>query len=1181
MTPPVLPPVARTHYFTGEALLTDDFICEQRFNMGSLAAVNASLHTFGIAAGLDVQWQSETQPNQVHVAAGMAIDRLGREIILSEPRLISLSGIEGGATYYLTIRYHEVYGDLSDGAGVPGYKRVIQDPQITCERTLRDPGIDIMLAVLTFTTQGTINSLTYKSGRNERRYVGGRFGSLQLVAEGAGLSTVSADGTTVTRTPGVQLVARRETDNSGLNYLEVEAERCQISGQLTTRGDLGIGEDHPTANLQITTVTRKGLGTFTTKGTLLTLSVPVSPPLQPGDLFIPDVSPALPQPQPPQAVIASIVAGGRQYTLVKAFNTDFTTPTRFTYVRTTLARFSDPKTGDLLSVRSDGTLWLGILAKPDPGTTNPGPGVLSITSNRRVGIGLSGSATPQASLQVAGGIVTDQLTSNGAVKAQSFEGNGSKLTNLSIISYWTRTNVSATSSPLYYDQGNVGVQMTTPPGTLSAGTRAPFVGSGLISWDKDAEGDAAYVISGFQTLFTSELAYGDSITVGKLVAQAHSIATITSDTELTLDVQYPVVIQKSAYGTLAANAAAGTEPTPGAGTVSSQGTTIIGDGTRFTSLKPGDFLVIEAFQPVAGLTDTWMVASVQSDTSLTLQKPVGDAKPNWEANASAYMISSGLMGYFQSNEGQPLSSTTTVPALIVKANGDNADTTLAENTVAINMKLEDTDPHYALQVSGDVSFNGSSSFDDLSVQNLTVTKSLTVSGDNSVDPLVSIKEAGAAAPLLTVTKSNVQIGATGSGTSMLCVGGDIAATGAVTGASLSGGTVTSTGAITCGGSLSATGGIQSNADIVCDGRFYGDSLLVAAAKFEGDGTVVLFNQRQSYNQNNLTNNTFTQTAATDGFVLVVLGTVDPNLKTKFASMLTATTTTSGGTVTCTMVTAASTNSYTFDTGKKGSTTLQIPTYGTITMPVRKGEIWSLTKTDTPSDAGLPAANLVFYWVPLGGVGQSVTVAARAPTASADSPQAHDDLTQSATAFHANVQSQQPMGTMDATAMEETQRIIDDRVEDFTRVLGDATGMDPRPDARAAFIHDLQMIVCRAQPPGTEPDNRLNDDDVRALIDTLGRVTGHQFTPEEHAMVDAGVRALVEINANDRNRRDLDLIKSNIGFFLDSMETAMGRSFDTRQRRLLTRALVRLVGDGTQGPRADDVMAVTETRRAAE
>lgn len=142
------PRVERPNYFSGEALLTDDFRCEQQYQMEMLAARNVSLYLYGIAHGLEVAASADGQPSQLEVSRGMAIDALGRQIILLEPAVLTFDKLDPGATYFITINYFEVFADLSDESGTAGYKRIVQQPQIQYLRNLDQPGTNILLAVI-------------------------------------------------------------------------------------------------------------------------------------------------------------------------------------------------------------------------------------------------------------------------------------------------------------------------------------------------------------------------------------------------------------------------------------------------------------------------------------------------------------------------------------------------------------------------------------------------------------------------------------------------------------------------------------------------------------------------------------------------------------------------------------------------------------------------------------------------------------------------------------------------------------------------------------------------------------------------------------------------------------------------------------------------------------------------
>jgi hypothetical protein len=237
------PPIQRVNYFLGEALLTDDFVCEQQYNMELRTLLNSSLHTWGIANGLTVSRQAGSQSNQLRVDAGMAIDQLGRQIVLNAPQIVPFQAVKGNETFYLTIRYHEVYANYSDESGVAGYKRIVQQPLLEYLPTLQQPGINILLAVVCFSAQGSIDDLAFKSGKFERRYVGLRAGSIQLITEAVENES----------TGGVLLQALREPNDAG-DYMDVQASRSQFGGMLTTRGNLGVGVEYPQANLELMSI---------------------------------------------------------------------------------------------------------------------------------------------------------------------------------------------------------------------------------------------------------------------------------------------------------------------------------------------------------------------------------------------------------------------------------------------------------------------------------------------------------------------------------------------------------------------------------------------------------------------------------------------------------------------------------------------------------------------------------------------------------------------------------------------------------------------------------------------------------------------------------------------------------------------------------------------------------------
>lgn len=306
-----------------------------------------------------------------------------------------------------------------------------------------------------------------------------------------------------------------------------------------------------------------------------------------------------------------------------------------------------------------------------------------------------------------------------------------------------------------------------------------------------------------------------------------------------------------------------------------------------------------------------------------------------------------------------------------------------------------------------------------------------------------------------------------------------------------------------------------------------------------------FGPRTAYSQANLANGTtFKQIATTDGFVLATVG--QPTATENYVGTLEGFTTDSSGNTTSFAYATGVAYHYTAPNGKKGSTSVLIPVPGSFTLPVRKGETWNLQLTWVAAVG--PAPTVEFYWVP-----------DDAQQGQAEQSRTRSPMRNGMQALRNDIQSGQMQQRMQASA----QQAINERVDDLTRILGDATNMSSNQQDRAQFVKDLQKIVCSAAPQGQQPNNQVNDHDVQELIGTFARVTGRQFAQQENGLLDAGIRALVQINDNDANRHNLGLIQKNVGLFIDNVQQALKIQFDNNDRRLLTRALVRIVGDGTQ------------------
>jgi hypothetical protein len=110
----------RLNYFNGQRLEAGDFRTEQAYHIGVRRALNRALYSPGIASGLEVR-AHPTDAHRVIVMPGLAIDALGREIILLEPREVLARGSPGSPSglvlgNYLVVSYREARAAASEEA---------------------------------------------------------------------------------------------------------------------------------------------------------------------------------------------------------------------------------------------------------------------------------------------------------------------------------------------------------------------------------------------------------------------------------------------------------------------------------------------------------------------------------------------------------------------------------------------------------------------------------------------------------------------------------------------------------------------------------------------------------------------------------------------------------------------------------------------------------------------------------------------------------------------------------------------------------------------------------------------------------------------------------------------------------------------------------------------------------
>jgi hypothetical protein len=155
MNPDDIPNLERIAFFPGQRLLAGDLTEVQDADRELRWLHNRSLHAWGIGLAFGVT--GEAGDSAVRVEPGYGIDCLGREIILTEPRLEPIPAVAGdqngeAVEYFLVAMYQDDAAqrvqERRRGTCVPeGTVRLVEDPLLTWKKrdALRE-GYELVLA---------------------------------------------------------------------------------------------------------------------------------------------------------------------------------------------------------------------------------------------------------------------------------------------------------------------------------------------------------------------------------------------------------------------------------------------------------------------------------------------------------------------------------------------------------------------------------------------------------------------------------------------------------------------------------------------------------------------------------------------------------------------------------------------------------------------------------------------------------------------------------------------------------------------------------------------------------------------------------------------------------------------------------------------------------------------------
>lgn len=145
-------PFERNRYFYGKLLTVRDFESEQKYFSNKRRLLNRLLHGTGVVAGLHVV---AVDDKSISVEAGLALDHLGREIIIPSPTTLKLSTIEGfsnneyAKSVYLCLAYqekgkepvHSVANSSTRSEEVSEYNRILESYKLFIQEEPPQPGV--------------------------------------------------------------------------------------------------------------------------------------------------------------------------------------------------------------------------------------------------------------------------------------------------------------------------------------------------------------------------------------------------------------------------------------------------------------------------------------------------------------------------------------------------------------------------------------------------------------------------------------------------------------------------------------------------------------------------------------------------------------------------------------------------------------------------------------------------------------------------------------------------------------------------------------------------------------------------------------------------------------------------------------------------------------------------------
>jgi hypothetical protein len=150
--------IKRLNYFNHQFLEEQDFRDEQQYHVDMRRRLNRSLHTFGVAEGLQVAKSGDLE---LTIEPGFALDREGRELVVLEPLTYDISHLRRHGHLHVFIAYKEGLEDPDrrSHGGVEGFIRMTEHVEAGATHEAGKLGAGVPLATVQLDEQGGIRHI--------------------------------------------------------------------------------------------------------------------------------------------------------------------------------------------------------------------------------------------------------------------------------------------------------------------------------------------------------------------------------------------------------------------------------------------------------------------------------------------------------------------------------------------------------------------------------------------------------------------------------------------------------------------------------------------------------------------------------------------------------------------------------------------------------------------------------------------------------------------------------------------------------------------------------------------------------------------------------------------------------------------------------------------------------------